>query len=268
MTSRYAALLLSVVAVGITHCSGQSTGPSGVDGAQGPPGPPGAPGPSGDAGAPGEQGPAGVSNVPGPAGQAGPQGDAGPQGPQGPQGPAGDGGPAGPRGDAGPQGPQGIPGPPWDAGPLAPGSLLTWRDRNGDLVRKVGEQQNSNIEWFVMDDAGYVWGTHYWDGIPFAYTFGTIYASTNCTGPAYVDITYPARFVFTLPGDPQYRTIPDAPSNAVPGFAVGSTFTTNGCSANAYNARLAVPVAQTLPATPIQMPATLFAIPVHPVFAP
>ena len=104
-----------------------------------------------------------------------------------------------------------------------------------------------------------------------AFTFAayTNYASTDCTGPAILDLNIPPRFVFVITNDLSgaYRTIP---VSGVPG--AGMTFQSTrqaggGCSAQTGTAFFSgVAYQDTAPATPIVKPASLFQPPLHPEF--
>jgi len=145
--------------------------------------------------------------------------------------------------------------------------VVVWEDSLGVPIRLVGIEQGGQSDWYVMDDHGYVWRTSYWDGLPRPFVNGRAYGAPACGGTAYVTSRFWSNFVFTFTGDPTLRVIPATPSAPVTNLAVQSYFY-DSCTASTFNAELAIPVTETLPATPIVQPTRLFTPPVHPVAAP
>ncbi len=154
-----------------------------------------------------------------------------------------------------------------DGGTFVPSSVVVWEDSLGAPVRLVGIEQGGQNDWFVMDDHGYVWRTSYMDGVPRPFSNGRIYGAPACGGAAYVPTQLWPDFVFTFPGDPTLRAIPRKPAAGVPNFGIQSALN-DSCINYTYTAPLAVPVAETLPATPIVQPTRLFTPPVHPAAYP
>jgi hypothetical protein len=209
----------------------------------------------------------GCTGTEGSQGTQGSAGQTGASGQPGAIGTPGSPGGQGPAGEAGAAGMQGPPGPFSDGGGPSLGSLggVVWKDRNGNPVRLVFQIESGSGDWYVMDANGLVWATNFYDGVPrpFVTGYGLIYASANCSGPAYVSTRLHSRFVFTSPGDPTLRVVPDAPTTMVTGFTVGSSFGGGGCAVQTWTTD-AVALSETAPATPIVAAATLFALPVHP----
>jgi hypothetical protein len=120
----------------------------------------------------GPQGPQGVAGPIGPQGMQGPVGPQGPQGPQGLQGLAGQIGLTGPKGDTGPQGIPGVGGASvFDATGKRIGSLL--QVTNSDTLDML---VTINLQTYVFT------ATH----LGFASFDSLLFASSDCSGPAYV----------------------------------------------------------------------------------
>src|SRR5262249_23331970 len=165
-------------------------------------------------------------------------GDKGPPGIAGPGGAQGQPGTPGAPGAQGPQGPKSDPGTSPDGGATTP--HLVWKDRNGSIVRVVDRAQSGESslgglggpeDFYVQDPAGFGWGTVFYQGaiqpvltdVP-----GASYAQANCTGPGYLPMFAPPRYVFTIVGDATtLRTFPDAPTLSVVNRV--SVMTLSGC---------------------------------------
>jgi hypothetical protein len=170
----------------------------------------------------------------------GPKGDTGPQGPAGPQ---------GPKGDTGPQGPAGTSLP-----------VAVWRDANNTLVGP-GVIADDEVPYF--DSRGLIWLLDISTGQIQTETESIDYDGADCTGNAYVSGRTLPRLVFSLPGDPAdtFRTMPDT-FTATTVEVKSVRYSEMDCYNNTYEARV-IPVADTLPATPIVKPTVNFVGPLR-----
>ena len=175
----------------------------------------------------------------------GPKGDTGPAGPAGPQGPAGAQGPTGPQGPAGP-------------------SVLVavWRDAANTLVGPGIVLEGGVLPYF--DDQGLLWSVSDATGALSASLDNVSYDAADCTGNAYVGaggFVQPHR-VFRVQGDAAdtFRVIPTGASFVT--VQLKSTRYGEYCD-NMDQETKALPLADTLPATPIVKPAVTFVGPLH-----
>jgi hypothetical protein len=161
-----------------------------------------------------------------------------------------------------------------------PPHAVVWRDRLGAVVPVVYIQPTSVIPFdlaWVADSVGEVWQVSLSSGaLSGAIDQNVLYASSDCTGPAYVDvgqrlsnIIVPPRFPFTIPGDTTYYVLPDNPPPAVALASWSYKLPGTACQVTS-NATRAVPLSAAVPATAIVKPAdgTLFAAPAHPEYGP
>jgi hypothetical protein len=172
-------------------------------------------------------------------GEQGPKGDPGPMGPQGP---------AGAQGPVGPQGPAGLSVP-----------VAVWRDANGTLVGPGVVLDDADVPYF--DANGLVWSVDLNSGQIGADNRSVHYDAPDCAGTAYVSTTL-ARVVFQAVGDSAdtFRVMPDKPTPVK--VQVKSSRYDTTCSDTGYEAEL-LPLASTLPATPIVKPAVTFVGPMR-----
>ncbi len=196
-------------------------------------------------------------------------------GEQGSPGPSGAAGPPGPKGDKGDEGPMSTMGSPTtDAGAPQVRSVPVWRDAKGMVIPVVSlySFMSGTVPYpaFVLfaDSGGAVWSLSLVRGL-----IGTawptqplLYASTDCSGPAYAAAA-PGRFTFLAAAETVPRIVNDN-ATVIDKFAYGSTkdpANGNACVADA-NERPAVAIADTKQVS--FPPATLFALPFHPEYAP
>jgi len=174
-------------------------------------------------------------------GAKGPEGDPGPEGPAGPQGPPGAAGPTGPQGPASTSLPR-----------------MVWRDANGALIGPaiVGSLplhfDARGFIWFVRPDGQLQPGEAGVD---------VLYDAADCTGNAFIEDNLP-RLVFRAEGDSDglFRTLPDA---FTPVRGEIRSYRYAGKCTNTVSQRDMVPLADTLPATPIVKPEVQFVPPLR-----
>ncbi|MCY1074377.1 hypothetical protein [Archangium lansingense] len=169
-------------------------------------------------------------------------------------GPKGEPGPAGPDGPAGTAGPQGPTGP---QGPSATSRPAVWRDANNTYVGPV----LTNEEVLYFDAGGRVWFVDPSTGQLQAESLDIKYDAADCTGNAYVNATLP-RLVFQVPGDSADTLRTQSDTYTATNLQLKSTRTGTSCF-NTGHEQAVVPLADTLPTTPIVKPAVTFVGPLH-----
>lgn len=184
-------------------------------------------------------------------------------GPTGAPGAAGSAGPTGPAGPAGSVGPAGPIGPPGVSG------HVIYKDATGRKVPILSSSMAGRPTFVYLDDAGYVW-EYYEDtaeirDLP-VYVDAFFYASTDCSGPPWIQLKTTPRVPFKVPGETFYRVRPDtlAGSTFTPKSARGPLGTT--CDP-ASTPIFAAPLAATVPSVPIT-PSMPFTLPIHMEWAP
>jgi hypothetical protein len=149
-------------------------------------------------------------------GPAGPAGEQGPAGPAGADGAPGQQGPAGPQGEQGPEGPQGPQGEPGD------GALSSvWVDADGQVV-------GAELVYFDAND--YVWNINPLTAQPTdVSTFAAYFASSDCSGPAYVVAQVTPRQVFAVDGESDWYVRPDSLASTTSSFSYNSFHQSGSC---------------------------------------
>jgi hypothetical protein len=132
-----------------------------------------------------------------------------------------------------------------------------WRDANDTLVGPsviLGDQVP------YLDAQGFFWFINPMTAKIEAFTTDVVYDTANCGGTAYVRRLL-RRMVFTIPGEPgTFRVYPDKPTlTKVQLQSVRS----GGQCVNTMEETEVLPLAETLPATPLSLPATTFVGPLH-----
>ena len=102
---------------------------------------------------------------------------------------------------------QGIPGAP------APGAI--WKDQDGNVIKVISvEVWNGSHTVYFLDDDGYVWQWRRGYGVTAA-TGASHYASTDCTGTAYMPLSLVeppiGRLVIRNQETGKYFAVPDGP---------------------------------------------------------
>src|SRR5438132_2625414 len=109
-------------------------------------------------------------------------------------GPAGSQGPAGPPGPQGPQGPQGSQGPQGAQGPA--GLPFTVFDRNGTALGSMLALSGRAVTYSDSSASHFIWTVDLFTTVPVFPQATLFFASTDCTGTAYVDGNPPAQLLF------------------------------------------------------------------------
>jgi hypothetical protein len=133
-----------------------------------------------------------------------------------------------------------------------------WKDAANTLVGP-GVVVDDGVPY--IDAQGLLWTVDYRSGAFTADLENISYDAADCAGTAYVAEVMPQR-VFTLEGDPAdtYRVMPTAPSFAK--VLIKSTRYGTFCDNQEMELNV-LPVADTLPATPIVKPTVTFVGPLH-----
>jgi hypothetical protein len=139
-----------------------------------------------------------------------------------------------------------------------PAPRTVWKDATGATASIDGTVyvDSAGLRWFLDVETGRGQNAT-------LYVRFLLWSGAGCTGTAYV-YPVPPRFPFKVDGDTAWHVRPDTLQSA--SVAIASEGQAGGPCTNATSTPRVVPLAETVPAVPVNEPTWAFSPPLHPDF--